>query len=162
MKYILVLLLTLHSLVFAKAFDLIVTPSHEEEPIKKEQKVDKPLSGKKMLIMVSSGELEKAGMGFTLGLSAASKGIDTTIVIGAKALASAKLEGIQNKFIAKDMTHREILQKAIKAGADVQICAMCAKALGLGNDDFIKGAHLVKSLKIFEKMYEDGVKVLSF
>jgi len=162
MKYILVLLLTLHSLVFAKAFDLIVTPSHEEEPVKKEQQVNKPLTGKKMVILVSSGELEKAGMGFALGLSAAKKGAKTTIVIGAKALSSAKLEGIQNKFIAKDMTHRKILQEAIKAGATLQICGMCAKALGLTEADFIKGAKIIESDKIFDKIYEEGTKVLSF
>ena len=161
MKYILVLLLALHSLVFAKAFDLIVTPT-PEEPIKIEQKEDKPLAGKKLLIMISSGELEKAGMGFALGLSAAQKGVQTTIVIGAKALNSATLKGVQNKFIAKDMTHREILQKAIDAGATVHICGMSAKALGLGEEDFIKGAKIVKSLKIFEKIYEEKTKILSF
>ncbi len=161
MKYILVLLLTLHSLGFAKAFDIIVTPT-KEEPTKKEQKVDKPLTGKKMLIMISSGELEKAGMGFTLGLSAVKKGVQTTIVIGAKALSSAKVKGVQNKFIAKEMTHREILKEAIKEGATVQICGMCAKALGLTEENFIKGSHLVDSQKIFNTMYEEGTKVLSF
>jgi predicted nucleic acid-binding protein len=55
---------------------------------------------KKLLIMISSGELEKAGMGLTLGLSAAKKGISVTYVIGAKALNSAKLSGKQNLFLA--------------------------------------------------------------
>jgi len=39
---------------------------------------------------------------------------------------------------------------------------MCAKALGLTDKDFIKGSKVVKSLEIFNKMYEDGAKVLSF
>jgi predicted peroxiredoxin len=161
MKYILVLLLTLHSLVFAKAFDIIVTPSHEES-VKKEQPADKPLTGKKLLIMISSGELEKASMGFTLGLSAAKKGVHTTIVIGAKALSLAKLEGIQNKFIAKDMTPRQILQEAIKEGASIQICGICAKAQALTEQNFIKGVQIVTSKNIFDTMYEEGTKVLSF
>ena len=146
---------------FAKAFDLIVTPSHEEEPVKEEVKL-KPLSGKNMLIMISSGELEKAGMGLALGLSAAQKGVSVTIVLGAKALSSAKVSGKQNKFIAKDMTHRELLQEAIKSGAKVEICFICAEALGLTQKDFIEGATIVKSDTIFDAMYQKDTKVLSF
>jgi len=159
--FLLLALFTLNTQSFAKAFDLIVTPSQEEEPVKVEKK--KPtLNGKKMLIMISSGELEKAGMGLALGLSATKQGIEVTIVLGAKALTSAKLKGKQNLFLAKQMTHREILKKAIENGAHVRICHMCAEALGLGQEDFIEGAKIVKSDKIFEKMYEESTKVLSF
>jgi len=122
----------------------------------------KPLAGKKMVIVISSGEIEKAGMGITLGLSASKKGADVTIVIGANALKFAQVKGDQNKFLAKQLTHREILKKAIKNGANIQICYMCAKALGLTDKDFIEGSKVVKSLEIFNKMYEDGAKVLSF
>lgn len=122
----------------------------------------KPLSGKNMMIIISSGEIEKSGMGMTLGLSAAMKGANVTIVIGANALKFAQIKGDQHKFLAKQLTHREILQKAVKNGANVQICYMCAKALGLTDKDFIKGSKVVKSLKIFNKMYEEGTKVLSF
>jgi len=118
----------------------------------------KPLSGKNMMIIISSGEIEKSGMGMTLGLSAA----NVTIVIGANALKFAQIKGDQHKFLAKQLTHREILQKAVKNGANIQICYMCAKALGLTDKDFIKGSKVVKSLKIFNKMYEEGTKVLSF
>lgn len=164
MKYILFILLallTLQSQVSAKAFDLVVTPSHEEDLVKKETQKN-TFIGKKLLIMISSGELEKAGMGFTLGLNATKRGIQVTYVIGAKALHSARIKGKQNKFLAKGMTHREILQEAIKKGARVQICGMCAKSLGLTNQDFIKGSQIINSKVIFDKMYEDGVKVLNF
>ncbi len=165
MKYILFLLLsiaTLQSNSFAKAFDLIVTPSHEQEELVKKEMPKKSFAGKKLLIMISSGELEKAGMGFALGLSATKKGIEVTYIIGAKALPSALLKGKQNKFIATDMTHRQILQEAIKEGASVQICSICAQALGLKEADFIKGAKIVKSKAIFETMYSEETKVLSF
>ncbi len=122
----------------------------------------KPLAGKKMVIVVSSGVIEKAGMGITLGLSASKKGADVTIVIGAKALKFALKKGEQKQFLPIHLTHKEILQKAVKHGAHIQICGMCAKALGLTGKDFIKGAEVVKSLKIFTKIYEDGTKVLSF
>jgi len=164
MKHILFLLLTVFAFQtnsFAKAFDLIVTPSQKEEPVKKET-LSKPLTGKKLLIMISSGELEKAGMGLTLGLSAAKKGIKVTYVIGAKALNYAKISGKQNLFLAKQMTHRAILQEALAHGASVHICFMCAEALGLKEKDFIEGSKIVKSGEIFDKMYEEGTKVLSF
>jgi len=122
----------------------------------------KPLAGKKLVTVISSGEIEKAGMGMTLGLSAVNKGADVTIVIGANALKYALAKGDQHQFLAKKLTHREILQKAIKNGANVYICYMCAKALGLTEKDFIKGAKIVKSLQIFNKVYEKGVRVLSF
>ncbi len=142
------------------AFDLIVTPS-KEEPVAEKPK-NQELTGKKMLIMISSNELEKAGMGLTLGLSAAKKGIAVTYVIGAKAINSAKISGKQNLFLAKQMTHRAILQEALAHGASVDICFMCAEALGLSEKDFIEGAKIVKSAEIFNKMYEEGTKVLSF
>ena len=162
MKHVLFLILTVfafHTSAFA-AFDLIVTPS-KEEPVTKET-TKQILTGEKLLIMISSGELEKAGMGLTLGLSAAKKGIKVTYVIGAKALNSAKISGKQNLFLAKQMTHRTILQEALTHDASVHICFMCAQALGLKEKDFIEGSKIVKSAEIFNKMYEEGTKVLSF
>jgi len=122
----------------------------------------KPLAGKKMVIVISSDQNEKAGMGITLGLSASKKGADVTIVLGAKALKFALKKGKQSIFLAKKLTHREILKRAIKNGAHLQVCYMCAKALGLTDKNFIKGSHVVKSLKIFNKIYESDAKVLSF
>lgn len=143
-----------------------VTPKPHEvvEKITKfsQKEAMKPLFGKKIVIVISSDETEKAGMGIALGLSAAKKGAKTTIVLGAKALKFALLKSEQDFFVAKKMTHREILLKAIENGAEVQVCHMCAKALGLTEKDFIDGAIIVKSLKIFDKIYEHGAKVLSF
>ena len=164
MKNILFVLLALfafNSDSFAKAFDIIVTPSKEEEPIKKESP-KKLFTGKRILIMISSGELEKSGMGLTLGLNAVKKGIEVTYVIGAKALNSAKLSGKQNLFLAKQMTHRAILQEALTLGASVKICFMCAEALGLTEKDFIEGAKIVKSDEILNQVYKEDTKVLSF
>ena len=163
MKNILFMILSLLALQTSSfaAFDLIVTPSHDEEPAETVAPKSE-LSGKKLLIMISSGELEKAGMGLALGLNAAKKGIKVTYIIGAKALNSAKISGKQNLFLATQMTHRAILQEAIAHGAQVQICFMCAEALGLKEKDFIEGSTIVKSQAIFDKIYEDGTKLLSF
>jgi len=47
------------------------------------QKKKKTLSGKKLMILVSSGNLQKAGMGFALALSGVKQGAEVTILIGA-------------------------------------------------------------------------------
>lgn len=141
---------------------LAVISLNASEALTSTAKDSKPLADKKMVIVISSGEIEKAGMGMTLGLSAAKKGANVTIVIGANALKYAQIKGVQHQFLAKKLTHREILKKAIKYGANIQICYMCATALGLTDKDFIEGSKVVKSIKIFNKMYEEGSKVLSF
>lgn len=56
------------------------------------------------------------------------------------------------------MTHRAILQEAMAHGASVQICFMCAEALGLTEKDFIEGAKIVKSQDIFDKIYKTALK----
>ncbi len=165
MKHLLFILLTLFAFNVsssAKAFDLIVTPSHDEEEVKTPPPADKPLLDKKLLVVVSSGEIEKAGMGLTLGLSAAKKGAKVSFVLGAKALSFAKEQGKQHTFLAKGMTPRAILQEAQKHHATIMICGMCAKALGLGEKDFIEGTKIVTSKTIFKTMYEEGMKTLSF
>jgi predicted peroxiredoxin len=150
--------------VIKKVQKLIQKPQEKVEKVTKfsQKEAMNPLFGKKMVIVVSSDEIEKAGMGITLGLNAAKKGAETTIVLGAKALKFALLDSQQDIFPAKKMTHRDILLKAIENGAHVQVCYMCAQALGLTQKDFIEGATIVKSLKIFDKIYEHGAKVLSF
>ena len=164
MKNILFILLTLcafHSSSFAKAFDLIVTPSHDEEP--QEKTIQKLiLTGERLLIMISSEALEKAGMGFALGLSAAKKGIEVTYIIGAKALTFAKQKGVQNTFIPISMTPRQMLQKSIENGASIQIYDIYAKMQGLEQADFIQGVKLIPSEEIITKLYTKKSKILSF
>ncbi len=139
-------------------------PQKVQEKVMKfsQKEAMKPLFGKNMVIMVSSDDIEKAGMGIALGLSAAKKGAKTTIVLGANALKFALLKSEQDFYVSKKMTHRDILLKAVENGAQIQICAMCAKARGLKKKDFINGVNIVKSIKIFNKMYEHGTRVLSF
>lgn len=164
MKYILVLIMILFSLpnqlLADKPFTIVVKPTLEEP--KSLEKEKKNTADKNMVIVVSSGDMQKAGMGFSLGSSAAKKGIKTTIMIGAKALAFAKSKGKQNLYLAKQMTHRDILKEAIENGAHVELCFMSVEASGLVESDFIDGAEIVNSQALFDTMYIEGTKVLSF
>jgi len=141
-------------LVFAKE-------SKENNSTKKSVK-KKTLSGKKLVIFVSNGDLQIAGMGFGIALSGVKQGADVTIVIGANALKYAFKEGDQNIYFAKERTPRALLEEALKNGAEVQLCSANTEELGFDEDDFIEGVKVVISTQIFAKVYEDGVRVISF
>ncbi len=125
-------------------------------------KKKKTLSGKKLVVFVSNGNLQVAGMGFGIALSGVKQGADVTIVIGANALKYAFKEGDQNIYFAKGRTPRALLKEALKSGAEVQLCSANTEEMGLDEDDFIVGIKLVISTEIFAKVYEEGVRVISF
>ncbi len=125
-------------------------------------KKKKTLSGKKLVVFVSNGNLQVAGMGFGIALSGVKQGADVTIVIGANALKYAFKEGDQNVYFAKGRTPRALLKAALKSGAELQLCSANTEEMGLDEDDFIAGVKLVISTEIFAKVYEEGVRVISF
>lgn len=129
---------------------------------KKVTKKKKTLSGKKLVVFVSSGDLQKAGMGFGIALSGAKQGADVTIVVGADAIKYALKDGEQNIYFAKERTPRELLQQAISSGATIQMCSANTEHIGLDEDDFIHGVKVVISTEIFTKVFEDGARVISF
>jgi len=122
----------------------------------------KTLSGKKLVVFVSNGDLQVAGMGFGIALSAVKQGADVTIVIGANALKYAFREGDQNIYFAKEKTPRVLLKSALKSGANIQLCSANTDEMGLDEDDFIEGIKLVISTEIFRKVYAENVRVISF
>jgi len=122
----------------------------------------KTLSGKKLMIVVSSGNLQKAGMGFALALSGVKQGADVTILIGAEALKYALAEGDQNVYFAKSRTPRTLLKDALKSGVNIQLCSANTEAMGWDEEDFIEGVKIVISTQIFAKVFADGTKVISF
>jgi predicted peroxiredoxin len=160
--FLLTTLTLLQTLSFAKAFDLIVTPSHDEEPVKNEKQADKPISDKALTIMINSESIQKAGLGYTLAIKAAQEGIDTTIILGTKAIQTALIKGKQNSFIVNELTPRQMLQNAIKDGAKVVVITTHAKALGYSKEEFIEGIKLVNSDEILQMIYKEKSKLLSF
>ena len=122
----------------------------------------KTLSGKKLMIVVSSGELQKAGMGFALALSGVKQGAEVTILIGANALKYALVDGDQNVYFAKSRTPRKLLKEALESGATIQLCSANTEAMGWDEEDFIEGVKIVISTEIFAKVFTDGTKVISF
>ena len=122
----------------------------------------KTLSGKKLVVFVSNGDLQVAGMGFGIALSAVKQGADVTIVIGANALKYAFKEGEQNIYFAKERTPRALLESALKSGAEIQLCTANTNEMGLDEDDFIEGVKMVISTEIFAKVYAENVRVISF
>jgi predicted peroxiredoxin len=122
----------------------------------------KTLSGKNLVVFVNSGELKEVGMGFGIALSATKQGANVTIVIGGNAIKYALKEGNQNIYFAKEKTPRELIQKAIKSGATVQLCAANVEEMALDEEEFIEGAKIVISPQIFKKVFEKDTRVISF
>ena len=127
-----------------------------------EVKKKKTLSGKKLVVFVSNGDLQVAGMGFGIALSAAKQGADVTIVVGANAVKYALKEGEQNVYFAKGRTARALLQDAVKSGAVIQMCSANTDEMNLDEDDFIDGVKMVISTEIFSKVFEEGSRIISF
>ncbi len=124
--------------------------------------VDKPMEGKKLVVIVKSADVVEAGMGLILAHSAVKKGAQVTVVLGANAALYPVKKGGQNIFPAKGKTPRELLQDVIADGGAVYLCKTCAVFQGLTQADLIDGVKITSSLTIFDAMYEDGVRVMSY
>lgn len=122
----------------------------------------KPLMDKKLVVIVKTGDSTEAGMGLSLANSAAKKGASVTIVLGAHATAYAVKKGGQNIFSAKKLGLRDMLKSAIKNGATVHLCKTCAVFHGLTEKELVKGVKIEPSLTIFNAMFADGVRVMTY
>ncbi len=122
----------------------------------------KPLENKKLVVIVKTGDVMEAGMGLALAHSAVKKGAKVTVVLGANAALYPVIKGGQGIFAAKGKTPREMLTAIISDGGTVYLCKTCAVHQGLKQEDLIEGATIVSSIKIFEALYEDGAKSMSF
>jgi predicted peroxiredoxin len=123
---------------------------------------NKPLEGKKLVVLLKSGDSSEAGMGLALAHSAVKKGAQVTIVLGANAALYPVKKGAQRIFAAKNKIPRDMLKEIIADGGIVYLCALCAKWQGLQQSDLIDGVEIVKSMKIWNKLYEEEAKSLTF
>ena len=130
--------------------------------LEKSVKKKKILSGKNLVVFVSSGELQVAGMGFGIALSGVKQGANVTIVIGADAVKYALKEGEQNIYFAKKRTPRALIKDATRHGAIVQMCSANTDEMNLDEDDFVDGVKNVISTEIFAKVFGKETRVISF
>lgn len=124
---------------------------------------DKPLKGKNLVVMVSAADVHKAGMGITIGMAASSDaGANVTIVLGAGAVQYVLKDTKNSYFKPVDNSLQEVVKTAISSGADVCICGMCAKSLGLKQADLVAGVKIVDGAAIFGKVFAPDARVISF
>ncbi len=121
-----------------------------------------PLDGKKIVITIKTADVTEAGMGIALANSAAKKGAKVTVVLGANAALYPVKDGGQNIFAAKKQTPRELLGMVIKNGGTVYLCSLCATFQNIEQDDLIDGVDIVQSIKIWDRVFEDGAKSMTF
>ena len=122
----------------------------------------KPLEGKKLVVIIKTGDVMEAGMGLALSHSAVKKGAKVTVVLGANAALYPVKKGGQNIFAAKGKTPREMLAAIIADGGTVYLCKTCAVYQGLTQEDLIEGAEIVSSIKIFNALYEKDARSMSY
>lgn len=124
---------------------------------------DKPLAGKNLVVFVSAADVNKAGMGLTIGMAASVQaGANVTIVVGAGAVKYILKDGKNSYFKPMDKPIQEVLKTAIANGTNVYLCGMYAKAQGLKNSDLISGAKIVEGADIFAKVYAKDARIISF
>jgi len=121
-----------------------------------------PLDGKKLVMIIKSADSSEAGMGLSLAYSAVKKGAQVTVVLGANAALYPAKKGAQRIFAAKNQIPRDMLKDIIAKGGTVYLCGLCAKWQKLQQSDLIEGVEIVTSIKIWNKLYEDGAKSLTF
>jgi len=134
----------------------------KDKSVSKSTSKKKTLSGKKLVVFVSSENLQQAGMGFGLVLSAVKQGAEVTLVIGGNAVKYALKEGQQHIYFAKNKTPRMLLESALKSGVNIQLCSANTEEMELDEDDFLDGVKLVISTEIFAKVFEEDSKIISF
>lgn len=122
----------------------------------------KPLKGEKLVVTIKSADVFEAGMGLSLATSAAKKGAKVTVVIGAGASAYPMKKGGQPIFAAKKKTPREMLTELVNKGATVYLCSTCAEFHKLEEKDLIDGVQIVKSIKIWDRLFEEGARSMTY
>ncbi len=123
---------------------------------------EKPLKGEKLVVIIKTGDVTEAGMGLALAHSAVKKGAKVTVVLGANGALYPAVKGGQQIFAAKKKTPKEMLTAIMADGGAVYICKTCAVFHGLEKKDFISGIQIAPSLQIFNAMFEDGARVMSY
>lgn len=123
---------------------------------------EKPMTGKKLVVIVTSDNVVEAGMGLILAHSAVKKGAKVTVVLGANSALYPAKKGGQNIFPAKGKTPRELLEAVIADGGAVYLCKTCAVFHGLNQEDLISGVKITPSMQIFDALFEENVRVMSY
>jgi predicted peroxiredoxin len=122
----------------------------------------KPIKNKKLVILITSSNINEAGMGIALAQSARKEGTEVTIILGANTIYYAAKKGVQEFFPPTNKYPRQMLKDFIAAGGTVYLYALYTDFRGLKTENLIKGVKIVKSIKILNKLFEEGVKSLSF
>ena len=154
-QIILIMMLIFSSNLFA--LDVKDSNTTVEKKVKR-----KSLFGKNLVVFISNGNLQVAGMGLGIALSGVKQGANVTVVIGANAIKYALNDGKQNIYFAKGRTPKALLQDIIKAGAEVQLCSANTDEMNLDEEDFVEGVKIVISTQIFAKVFEEKTRVISF
>ncbi len=152
----------IRSTLFAGALALASLAACAQTPAPVPTAVEAPLAGEKLVVFIKTDAIRQVGMGLHMARSAATKGADVTVIFGADGVIFPQRTGDQDVFEATGELPRKMIADIVAAGADVYVCKLCTIWLDLGDDDFLPGVEIVKSMTIFDALFADGARSLEF
>jgi len=118
---------------------------------------------KKILYVVTSGvdTPERTYAPFILATTAVAMGIDATIYFLIKGVTVVKRGEAEKIKLGAFPSLKQIIDQAVKAGVNLEVCEQSCMLLGLERGDFVEAAKIVGAATLNDRLLEADA-VLSF
>lgn len=117
---------------------------------------------KNVLITLTSAEQQTRGMAMVLGNTMQAQGAKVSVLLcdsaGDMALKTQKSEPLK----PKDVTPEQMMQKLMKGGGNVQVCALYLPNKGVSTDMLVEGVTPAKPPVMAKALTEANTRVFSF
>lgn len=116
----------------------------------------------KVLVTVTTGDAQTQAMAMILTSQLVQRGADVRILLCDQAgeMGTTAFEG--PTFKGPDANAQQILQKVMKGGAQVDVCALFLPNSDFTQDDLIEGVGAATPQEMGEYMIDEDVRFLSF
>ncbi len=118
--------------------------------------------GQKALITLTSEQQQTRGMAMVLANSVQAQGVQVDVLLcdsaGDMALQNYKSTPLK----PKNVTPEQLMQKLIKAGASVKICALYLPNAGKSKEALIEGVSVAKPPEMAKILMDQNTKVFNF
>lgn len=115
-----------------------------------------------VLITLTSAEQQTRGMAMVLGNTMQAQGAKVNVLLcdsaGDMALKGQKTATLK----PKDVTPEQLLQKLMKGGAGVQVCALYLPNKGVKADSLLEGVTAAKPAVMAKALTENSTRVFNF
>ncbi len=118
--------------------------------------------GQKALITLTSEQQQTRGMAMVLANSMQTQGVQVDVLLcdSAGDMALQNYQSIPLK--PKNVTPEQLMQKLIKSGASVKVCALYLPNAGKNKDALIEGVSVAKPPEMAKMLMAPNTKVFNF